>query len=130
MIRADINYYTQTRKTNEKTKHVKRISLLPLSYTVKPPLMATAPYNGHFCFVPADRPYIESLQRQRPQKHVSNCQNNLFTTASFFCDWWKKPRMIRMASWVCQAKKFRQETKFLSEKMAEKVDFASFLPTK
>ena len=60
MIRADINYYTQTRKTNEKTKHVKRISLLPLSYTVKPPLMATALYNGHFCFVPADRPYIES----------------------------------------------------------------------
>lgn len=60
MIRADINYYTQTRKTNEKTKHVKRISLLPLSYTVKPPLMATAPYNGHFCFVPADRTYIET----------------------------------------------------------------------
>ena len=70
MIRADVNYYTQTRKTNEKTNHVKRISLLPLSYTVEPPLMATAPYNGHFCFVPADRLYIESylnsLQRQQP----------------------------------------------------------------
>ena len=35
-----------------------------------------------------------------------------------------------MAPWVCQAKNFRQEKKFLSEKMAEKVDFTSFLPKK
>ena len=48
MIRADVNYYTQTRKTNEKTKHVKRISLLPLSYTVEPP-------NGHS---PIQRPLL------------------------------------------------------------------------
>ena len=31
---------------------------------------------------------------------------------------------------MCQAKNFRKETKFLSEKLAEKVDFASVLPTK
>ena len=95
--------------------------------------MATALYNG-FGFVPADRPYIESYLKlsttATAAKACLQLQNNLFTTAIFFCDWWKKPRMIRMAPWVCQAKSFRQETKFLSEKMAEKVDFASFLRTK
>ena len=60
-----------------------------------------------------DSPYIDSYlnlyttatspQRQRPLKHVPNCENNFSTTAIFFSDWWKSQEwswnLLRMALW-------------------------------
>ena len=66
-----------------------------------------------------DSPYIDSYlnlyttatspQRQRPLKHVPNCENNFSTTAIFFSDWWKSQEwswnLLRMALWWLKSRK-------------------------
>ena len=73
------------------------------------------------CFVPTDSPYIDSYlnlyttatspQRQRPLKHVPNCENNFSTTAIFFSDWWKSQEwswnLLRMALWWLKSRQLR-----------------------
>ena len=80
--------------------------------TVEPLLVATSP-ERQVIFVPVDNPHIgsclnlsttaTSLKRQRPQKSVPHCQNNLSTTARKISDWWKSQdwpwNVIRMARW-------------------------------
>ena len=68
--------------------------------TVEPPLTATI-LQWPICFVPVDRPYINSLFESLYNGHLStvatatkvcppvNCQNNLSTTASYFSDWFQ-----------------------------------------
>ena len=46
--------------------------------------------NGHyFCPSPQSIHWLLFKLGKPPLKRVSNCQNNLSTTASFFSDWWK-----------------------------------------
>ena len=81
---------------------LRELSILRFSHsfmdtiTVEPPLTATSLQRPLYC-VPADSPYSDSnlyttpssTQRQEPLQRVSNCQNNISTTASFFSDWWE-----------------------------------------